>query len=258
MSRKKQAKTISSKAQQLKLLENGLYNNGIAMTEKRKKKSWTIHDLKTVRPLNTPQKMMFESYYNGNHIIANGSAGSGKTLAALYLAFTDVLCKTHPQQRVIIVRSAVATRDLGHLPGDINEKLEPYEVPYRDIVTFLFNNENIYDNMKESNLIEFMPTSFIRGLNWDDAVIIIDEIQNLNFPEINSVITRVGDGSRVIIVGDQIQTDLYKNNQDKSGMERFLKIARTMPEFDEIIFTKNDIVRSSFVKHWIYALEEAS
>jgi len=254
------AKAISPKDKKIRDLEVGLINNGFAMAENtRKRKNWTIHDLKTIKPLNEPQRAMFEAYFQDFHIIANGSAGTGKTLASLFLALNDVLSKDRPQQRVIIVRSAVATRDLGFLPGNIDEKLEPFETPYRDILGFLTGNANAYDSMKENGLIAFMPTSFVRGLNWDDAVVVVDEVQNLNFWELNSVITRVGDNSRILIVGDQIQTDLYKSSNDKSGMDKFLKIARTLPdEFSEIIFQKEDIVRSRFVKSWICALEEAS
>lgn len=260
MQRKRNAKTLSKKDQTIKFLEEGLNHNGIAMTENRKKKSWTLHDLKRIVPLNEPQRAMFESYFQGNKaIIANGSAGTGKTLAGLFLALNDVLSKSSPQQRIIIVRSAVATRDVGHLPGDLSEKLEPYEAPYKDILTFLManNNPHTYDNMKEAGLIEFMPTSYIRGLNWDDAVVIIDEVQNLNFHEVNSVITRVGDNTKILVIGDQIQTDLYRSSNDKSGMKRFLDVARRMRDFDEIVFKKEDIIRSDFVKSWIYALEES-
>jgi phosphate starvation-inducible PhoH-like protein len=251
-------KARTKKDETLHFLQEELYKNGCAMTEPRKRKTWSIHDLKTIKPLNEPQRQMFESYFSGNNIIANGSAGTGKTLAAMYLALNDLLSKeeNRSQNKIIIVRSAVTTREIGHLPGDKQEKLEPFEAPYRDIVEFLVGNRNAYDDMKTAGLIEFMPTSFIRGLNWDDAIVIVDEVQNLNFHEINSVITRVGDNSKMIIVGDQIQTDLYRAN-DKCGMERFLKVAQRMPEFDEIVFTKHDIVRSSFVKSWICALEEA-
>lgn len=259
MTRKRQAKTLSKKDQTIRFLEEGLKQNGISMTENRRKKSWTMHDLKAIRPLNEPQRAMFESYFQGNKaIIANGSAGTGKTLAGLYLALTDILDKKAPQERMILVRSAVPTRDVGHLPGDLNEKLEPYEAPYRDILTFLMKNgnPNTYDYMKEAGIIEFMPTSYIRGLNWDDAVVVIDEIQNLNFHEVNSVITRVGDNTKLLVIGDQIQTDLYKSNNDKSGMKRFLEIARNMRDFDEIVFRKEDIIRSDFVRSWISALED--
>lgn len=257
MTRKSNTKRLSKKDADIKFLQEVIDNNGSAMTENRKRKSWTAHDLRTINPLNEPQRAMFDSYFSGSMaIIANGSAGTGKTLAGLYLALTDVLNKNHPQKRIIIVRSAVATREVGHLPGTLEEKLEPYEAPYRDIITFLTGNSNTYDNMKEAGIIEFMPTSYIRGLNWDDAIVLIDEVQNLNFHEVNSVITRVGDNTKLLIIGDHIQTDLYRSSHDKSGMERFLSIARTMPDFDEIVFRKEDIVRSSFVKSWICALED--
>jgi phosphate starvation-inducible protein PhoH len=232
MSRKRKATNYKSK--QLKTLEDGLINNGIAISDHEKKKKWSPHDLKTITPLNTPQQTMFRSYFSGNHIIANGS----------------------PQRKIIIVRSAVATRDVGALPGDLNEKLEPFEVPYMDILHFLTGNPKAYTSMKKSGIINFISTSYIRSLTWDDAVIVVDEVQNMNFGEINSVITRVGEDSRLIIVGDQIQTDLYKTHRDKSGMEHFLNVTTQMKEFEEIVFTKNDVVRSPFVKSWITAMEE--
>ncbi len=257
---KNNRKALSNKAAQIKQLEEGLINNGMATNDQRKKKSWSIHDFKAITPLNEPQREMFESYLQGQHIIADGSAGTGKTFAALYLAINDVLSPHTETKRIIIVRSAVASRNVGHLPGTLEEKMEVYESPYKDMMAQLSknNNPNTYDNMKDAGLIQFMITSYIRGITWDDAVIIIDEVQNLNFHELNSVITRVGDESKLIIVGDQIQTDLYRSGNDVSGMDKFLRIASNMDEFDEIRFTKHDIIRSSFVKAWICALEEAS
>jgi phosphate starvation-inducible protein PhoH len=220
-------------------------------------KHLTIHDLKTIKPLNTPQELMFESYFSGNFILANGSAGTGKTFAAIYLGLTDLLSKKEKQNKMIIVRSAVPSREIGFLPGTNEEKLEPYETPYRDIFADLFKRKTAYDHMKRQHLVRFTPTSFVRGLTWDNAVIIVDEIQNMTFPEINSIITRVGANSKLIIVGDQPQTDLYRKSNDQSGMKNFLIIADKMDEFDHITFTSNDIIRSSFVKSWICALEDS-
>lgn len=250
-------KALTKKDRKLEFLETGLKQNGMAVLEHKKQKKWTIHDLKKIIPLNTPQQDMLRSYFEGNNIIANGSPGTGKTLIAMYLALNDVLSSSQPQEKIIIVRSAVPSREIGHLPGTKEEKLEPYEDPYRDIFGFLFGNKNAYDNMKASKMVEFMPTSFLRGLTWDDAVIVIDEVQNLNFHEIHTTITRTGDNSRILVIGDQGQNDLYKQHQDKSGMGKFLSIARTMPQmFDEIIFTRRDIVRNDLVKDWICALED--
>lgn len=253
MSKKKQR---SSKDRQIEILKDQLEKNGVAMAEDKKRKNWSVHDIKTIRPLNEPQEQMFRSYFQGNHVIANGSAGTGKTFAALYLALNDILSKERPQKKLIIVRSPVTTRDIGHLPGTREEKLEPYENPYRDILSDLVGNLNTYDDMKEARVIEFMPTSHIRGLNWDDCVVVVDEVQNLNFHEINSVITRLGEGSRLIVVGDLIQSDLYKTKFDSSGMDKFLEIAEKVSEFDEVMFGPHDIVRSDFVKSWICALED--
>lgn len=258
MTKKKcaKAKTLTEKDKKIQELETGLINNGKAMGEKRKKKNWTLHDLNPLKPINNPQKIMFESYFSGNNIIANGSAGSGKTIAAIYLALNDILSKERTQNRLIIVRSAVATRDLGHLPGDIDEKLQPYENPYRDIFKFLLGRCNSYDDMKSAGIVEFMSTSFIRGLNWDDSIIIVDEIQNMNFPEIYSVMTRVGDESRIIVIGDYLQSDLNQSNRDTTGIKTFLKIAKHMSNFKEIMFKKEDVIRSGFVKDWIHASED--
>jgi phosphate starvation-inducible PhoH-like protein len=202
---------------------------------------------------------MFKSFFEGNNIIANGSAGTGKTFSALYLALNQILSKDTPQNKIVIVRSAVASREIGHLPGSQEEKLEPYEAPYKDILFELITtgSPNTYDDMKEANIINFMPSSFIRGLTWDNSVVVVDEIQNMNFHEINSIMTRLGDNSIVIMIGDHVQTDLYRSKTDKSGIQKFLKVARGMSQFDEITFTKHDIVRSELVKSWICALEDS-
>lgn len=220
-------------------------------------KSLTIHDLKAIKPLNEPQRQMFQSYFSGNVIVANGSAGTGKTFAALFLALNDVLSKKSPQDRVIIVRSAVPSREIGHLPGTFEEKLEPYEEPYKDMFAELLNRNTAYDKMKLQGVVKFMPTSFVRGLTWDNAVVVVDEVQNMTFNELNSVITRIGTNTKLIVIGDYIQTDLYRKLNDKSGMKDFLAVASKIDEMDIITFTQHDIVRSAFVKAWICALEDS-
>jgi phosphate starvation-inducible PhoH-like protein len=228
-----------------------------AIKDYKETKRLTFNDLKAIKPLNAPQRQMFESYFYDNFILANGSAGTGKTYAAIYLGLTDVLTKKSKQTHMIIVRSAVASRDIGFLPGTDEEKMEPYEAPYRDIFADLFGRETAYDKMKKQKLVKFMASSFVRGLTWDNAVVIIDEIQNMTFYEINSVITRLGANSKLVIIGDQIQTDLYRKANDKSGMSDFLKVVERMDNFDEVTFTSADIVRSAFVKSWICAMEDA-
>lgn len=254
MSRKKKADRLREEIDFLTYVNN---NNIRAMEEGPIKKKWTLHDLKEVRPLTPNQTDMFHAWYNGSHLIAHGSAGTGKTFLALYLAFQEVLDRRYEPNHIIIVRSNVATRDVGHLPGTLDEKMSEYERPYRDICADLFERRTTYDDMKNAGLVSFMPTSFVRGLTWNKAVVIVEEAQNLNFEhEINSIMTRVGYDTRVIVTGDFVQSDLPHNGKDKSGIKQLLHVAKDVRGFTEIKFTQHDIVRSEFVKSWIIATEQ--
>lgn len=249
-------KTRTRKDDNILFLQKTLENQGRAVKEGPKVKNFTLHDLNSIRPLTTGQKIMFESYFSGNNIVANGSAGTGKSFCAAYLALTDVLRGDTQQQEIIIVRSAVSTREIGHLPGEISDKLAPYEEPYRDIFATLLRKGDAYDTMKESGKLRFMATSFVRGLTWNNAVVIIDEAQSMTFHEINSVITRLGDNSRLIICGDIAQNDLIVRRNDQSGFMRALTALGRMRSIDVVQFTREDIVRSAFVKEWICAVED--
>lgn len=251
-------KARSKKDQQLDFLEEALQNNYIAVHEGGRKKSWSLHDIADIKPMTSAQELMIRSYITGNNIVANGYPGTGKTLIALYLALTDILAKDSHRNCIRIVRSTVAVRDMGFLPGTVEEKLAPFETPYSDLLGFLVNKNRTYENMKEAGYIEFVPTTHIRGLTWDNSVVIIDEMQNFTIQEINSTITRIGTNSRVIVIGDQLQNDLYRNKFDSSGFGTFLDIACKMKSFDVIDFQKEDIVRSEFVKEWLIALEDGS
>lgn len=236
-------------------LEMSLILNGKAMEEDRQRKKWSIHDLNPIKPLTPMQEDLFHAFFNGKNICAHGSAGTGKTFLALYLALSEVLEKRN-QTHIIIVRSAVETRKVGHLPGTLEEKMAEYERPYRDIVAELVGRASTYDDMKQAGVIQFMSTSFIRGLTWDNAFVIVDECENMNFHEIDSVMTRMGKNSRVIVAGDIIQTDLLMRSNDITGMPRFLKVVEKMSSFATVEFTRNDIVRGDFVKSWIEASED--
>lgn len=203
-----------------------------------------------------PQSQMMESFFQGYSIFATGSAGTGKTLIGLYLALNDLLNKNTETKKIKIIRSVVPSRDIGFLPGDIEEKIEVYETPYREQFAFLFDAPTSYDKFKSFGTVEFMPTSFLRGQTWDDTIVIVDEVQNLNFHELNTVMTRVGVNSKVLLLGDSNQTDLYKNKWDTSGIGILEKTLQHNSFFDVVHFTKNDIVRSEFVKAWICGLED--
>lgn len=250
------AKSQSKLKQQLILLEQLNADQAHAVREGPIKKRWTTHDIKSVKALTNNQQLMFDEWRKDHNICAGGSAGTGKTFLALYLAFQEVLSKETPLDKVIIVRSNVSTRDMGFLPGTTEEKMMAYEVPYHDICEELFGRTSTYNNMKDAKLIQFIPTSFIRGRTWNDAVIIVEEISNMNFHEIDSVMTRVGQNSRVICTGDIPQADLPHVGKDKSGMEKMLQVIKDMEDFKTIKFTHDDIVRGPFVKQWIIASED--
>jgi len=256
MARKsRQRKTQSKLREEIRFLNDININNTKAMEEGPIKKKWTLHDLKTIRPMSPTQEDMFHAFYNGEDICAHGTAGTGKTFLALYLAFQEVLDQRTEATHIIIVRSNVATRDVGHLPGTLDEKMSEYEAPYREICAELFDRPSTYRDMKDAGLISFMPTSFIRGLTWNNAVVIVEEGQNMNFHEIDSVMTRVGHNSRVIYTGDIPQADLPHSGRDKSGMKVLIDVMKDLPNFESIQFTKHDIVRGDFCKRWIIATE---
>lgn len=213
-----------------------------------------IDDLKTFDPLTENQKKFFDAYRQGDYFVAlHGVAGTGKTFCALYKAIEEVLDKSNPFNKIIVVRSAVQSREIGHLPGDVNEKMEIYQQPYRQICETLFGRRDAWDRLEEQNYIEFISTSFIRGMSFDDAIIIVDEMQNMTFEEIDTVMTRVGYRSKIIWCGDYRQTDLNKRKNDVSGIIKFFDVAHHMSAFTRIEFTADDIVRSSLVKDYIIA-----
>lgn len=213
-----------------------------------------LDHMKTFQPLTDNQKLFFDAYKRGDYFIAlHGVAGTGKTFVALYKALEEVLDKSNPFNKIIIVRSAVPSREVGHLPGDIDEKTEIYRQPYQQICDTLFGRTDAYQRLEEQGHIDFISTSFIRGMSFDDAIILVDEMQNMTFEEIDTVMTRVGYRSKIIWCGDYRQTDLNKKKSDVSGILKFFDIAYHMSAFTKIEFTPNDIVRSSLVKDYILA-----
>lgn len=219
------------------------------------KKTFHQKDLKNIKPLTSTQEELFHTAHNKPHLALIGSAGTGKTFLSMFLALREVLNKETPYERVIIVRSAVQTRDIGFLPGSEEEKTEVYEAPYRAICNDLFPFSKSYDNLKKNGYVEFMSTSFVRGITLKNCIVIVDECQSQTFHELESVITRVGDNCRIFFCGDTKQNDLVKHRGDQSGLEEFLKILDKIDDFGIVSFTVHDIVRSGLVKAYLLAKE---
>ena len=209
-----------------------------------------------IKPLTENQKKAFKSYKDGKNLFLYGAAGTGKTFVALFNGLQDVLRNDSPYDTVYMVRSAVPTREIGFLPGDEEDKTALFQVPYQNMVKFMFEMPGerefgtLYERLKNQGSLMFLTTSFLRGITLDNAVIIVDECQNLTFHELDTIVTRVGQDAKIIFCGDFFQTDLMKSS-DKQGMVNFMKILDAMQQFDNIEFTIGDIVRSGFVKEYL-------
>lgn len=213
-----------------------------------------IDDLLTFQPITTAQETVYKAWDEDQHVVLCGTAGTGKTFSALYLALEEVLDKGTKPDKVIIVRSVVPTREIGFLPGSIEEKIDAYTGPYKSICSQLFEDAEAYRKLVEQGAIEFISTSFIRGETFEDAVVVIDEMQNLNFHELDSVVTRLGRNCRLLLCGDYYQSDFTRSN-DKKGLYKFLDIIDHMVKFEVVNFTWADIVRSDFVRDYIMTKE---
>ena len=212
-----------------------------------------INDLITIDAMTETQGQFFSEYSGSKAMILHGAAGTGKTFIALYKALEEVLMKGGFYKKVIIVRSAVPSREIGHLPGDQADKSEVYKTPYIEMCEELFPTKQVpYQRLVEQKHLDFMITSFVRGLTLDNTIVIVDECQNMNDMELNSIMTRVGVNSKIIFAGDFRQTDLYKRG-DVSGLKKFMTIADNMPSFKTFEFDTDDIVRSDLVREYLVA-----
>jgi phosphate starvation-inducible protein PhoH len=216
----------------------------------RKETKKPSFNIKTINPLTNNQQIAFDAYDDGKNLMLHGIAGTGKSFISLYLGLDELINGNSNYDKIIIIRSVVPTRDMGFLPGNTKEKAKAYESPYYAIFTELFGRSDAYDYMKNKNQVEFMTTSFIRGVTFNNAIIIVDEIANCTLHELDSVITRIGKNCRIMFCGDFRQSDFIKK-ADRSGLLDFLRIIQKMKSFEFIDFDENDIVRSSLVKDYI-------
>ena len=233
---------------------------GVGLTSKQMKRKKPINTdmMRDIEPLTDNQKKLFESYKNGKNLVAYGAAGTGKTFITLYNALREALDPTTPYDKIYIVRSLVATREIGFLPGDHDDKSFLYQIPYKNMVKYMFEMPSdadfqmLYGNLKAQDTIDFWSTSFIRGTTLDKAIIIVDEFQNLNYHELDSIMTRVGTDTKIMFCGDATQTDLIKQNE-RNGIHDFMRILRVMPSLNIIEFGVEDIVRSGLCKEYLLA-----
>jgi predicted ribonuclease YlaK len=235
---------------------------GLTTRQMKRKKPLSAEYLVDIDPLTENQRKLFDSYASQKHLVAYGCAGTGKTFITLYNALREVLDEKTPYEKIYLVRSLVATREIGFLPGSYDDKSDIYQIPYKNMVKYMFQLssdaefEMLYGNLKSQETIKFWSTSFLRGTTLDNSIIIVDEFQNMSYHELDSIITRVGENSKIMFCGDASQSDLQKTNE-RNGIVDFMSVLRKMPSFDIIEFGVEDIVRSGLVKEYIIAKLEA-
>ena len=221
-----------------------------------KQKEITYNQLNEIKPVTDSQKVVFDSWKQGLNQFLFGCAGTGKTFVSLYLALSEVLKNDTPYDKVVMVRSLIPTREIGFLPGDEEDKAALYQVPYSNMMQFMFEQpneqafESLYNRIKAQGSFYFLSTSFLRGLTFDNSIIIVDECQNLNFHELDTIITRVGQDSKKFFCGDVSQSALPKMHA-RNGLMDFLQILQEMEEFNCVEFNIGDIVRSGFVRNYL-------
>ena len=217
------------------------------------------NQLLTIKPVGTTQEKVFEAWKAKKNLFLTGSAGTGKTFILLYLALKDVLDKGQPYDKVVLVRSLLPSRDIGFLPGTLEEKSNLYQDPYRILIRYLFEMPSeqefvqLYDKLISQGSLEFYSTSFLRGQTFDRSIIIVDEASNMIFQELDTIMTRVGQDSKICFAGDMAQSDLRKTNGDREGYHNFQAILEEMEEFEVIEFDIGDIIRSGLVRSYLIA-----
>jgi len=233
---------------------------GLTTRQMKRKKALGSEYLLDIDPLKDNQRKLFDAYSEGKHLVAYGCAGTGKTFITLYNALCEVLDERTPYEKIYLVRSLVATREIGFLPGSYYDKYDIYQIPYKNMVKYMFQMptdadfEMLYGNLKSQETIKFWSTSFLRGTTIDNAIIIVDEFQNANFHELCSIITRVGENCKICFCGDATQSDLIKTNE-RNGIIDFMKILQSMSSIDIIEFGIDDIIRSGLVREFLIAKE---
>lgn len=256
---KEQPKQIERQQKRLTKQQKKLEQDIVALTETpSKSRAINLSSIKHIEPLTDTQQAVFEAFDDADNMafVLYGSAGTGKTFLAIRHALQEVLNQETPYDKLVIIRSTVQVRDLGFVKGSEEEKLAPFEAPYIAICQEIFGRKDAYEKLKDLGKIQFESTAFLRGVTFHNSVVVVDEFQSMNWHELNTISTRVGNDTKIIFCGDGRQDDLIKNKNDTSGFRDFLHVSAKMPEFRNFRFTPDDIVRSGFSRSWIMSCEK--
>lgn len=227
----------------------GNYNNSVIKQQNL--------ELKDIYPITDNQVRTVQNYNQGDNLLLHGCAGTGKTFLSIFLALKEIMDGRTRRNRLVIIRTAQSSKDIGFLPGSEKQKLEVYEAAYRAICSELFHRDDAYEILKQKGVIEFHGTSFLRGTTIDNAIILVDEVQNQRYVELRTVLTRTGDHSRIILCGDTKQDDLTSERyKESSGLPDMIKVLQNMDSISSVQFTIDDIVRSGFVRDFIISENE--
>lgn len=207
-------------------------------------------ELNLHHPLTENQKRVLKS--RKDHLLVQGPAGTAKTYSVLARGLVKVSAGDVDQ--IIIIRSPVEIRKIGHLPGDADEKMDPYAAPYIGLLAEISPKMN-YRALVSKRLLCFTPTTFLRGTTFHNSFVIVDEYQNLSEHELDTVMTRVGQGTQLCVVGDPAaQSDLPRHEQGEQA--DIIDTFASMECVDHVQFSVEDVVRSGFVKDYHIARSE--
>lgn len=207
---------------------------------------------KPIRPKTLGQKRYMDNINNNDIVFGIGPAGTGKTYLAMAAAVRAF--KAKEVNRIILTRPAVeAGENLGFLPGDLQNKVDPYLRPLYDALFEILGHDN-YNNLVEKGLIEVAPLAYMRGRTLDSAFVILDEAQNTTNEQMKMFLTRIGYGSKAIITGDVTQIDLPRGKQ--SGLKTVIKILADVKGIGITYLNRYDIVRHPLVQRIISAYEK--
>lgn len=253
-------RTAKRLARQQKQLEKELINEMTAKVIPNAGKMIKLADIKKLSPLTETQTHFFQAWDHAPEdniaFILSGHPGVGKTFLSMYFALREILDPDSTIHKIIIIRGITQVSNMGFLPGDIELKTQPFMTPYIQVCSELTGNKNAFEKLQSTDKIEFISTSFLRGLNFENCIVYVDEAQSLTWHEINTICTRISKNTKLIISGSSSQNDLVYSKNEKSGWNDFLNISNKLSEFRRFNFTSDDIIRSGFVKSWVIACEQ--